>query len=321
MQNIVTALVALLLLCGCGTKGSAASGDDASKEAAPAASVKFDADSAYSYVERQVAFGPRVPGTEAHRQAGAWLSSELRRHGASVTEQRATLTAFDGTRLPAVNIFGQFNPRAEGRVLLLAHWDCRPWADADPDEANRKTPVDGANDGASGVGVLLEIARQIKASGTGKGIDILFVDAEDWGSHDVDDSWALGARHFVENLPEGYSPAKVVLLDMVGGENARFNYEYFSVQAAPDLCREIWGTAHSLGHGDRFPMTVGGAVTDDHVQFIEHGIPAVDIIEFNPSSESGFNSRWHTVSDNMEGISRETLGIVGETVGGWLLRQ
>ncbi len=317
MQKTALILTSVLALTACaGKKTEVAASDDV----APEVVVNFDADSAYSYVERQVAFGPRVPNTEAHRRCGEWLASELRRRGADVTEQRSDLTAFDGTVLKAVNILGRFNTESPDRLLLLAHWDCRPWADQDPNPDNRKKPVDGANDGASGVGVLLEIARQLSEKAPGKGVDILFVDAEDWGTEGSEDSWALGARYFMEHPPvEGYLPDEAILLDMVGGKGAVFCREYFSEQAAPRLAQSLWGIAASRGYGDLFLNKLGGAVTDDHVQLIEKGVPAVDIIEYHPEQESGFNPHWHTVSDNMENIDRTTLKAVGETVMQYLI--
>ncbi|ROT04426.1 M28 family peptidase [Lepagella muris] len=317
MQKTALILTSVLALTACaGKKTEVAASDDV----APEVVVNFDADSAYSYVERQVAFGPRVPNTEAHRRCGEWLASELRRRGADVTEQRSDLTAFDGTVLKAVNILGRFNTESPDRLLLLAHWDCRPWADQDPNPDNRKKPVDGANDGASGVGVLLEIARQLSEKAPGKGVDILFVDAEDWGTEGSEDSWALGARYFMEHPPvEGYLPDEAILLDMVGGKGAVFCREYFSEQAAPRLAQSLWGIAASRGYGDLFLNKLGGAVTDDHVQLIEKGVPAVDIIEYHPEQESGFNPHWHTVSDNMENIDRATLKAVGETVMQYLI--
>lgn len=277
--------------------------------------VNFDADSAYSYLSRQVEFGPRVPNTEAHRNAGDWLVSELKRHGAKVTEQRADLMAFDGTVLKARNIFGQYNPESKDRILLLAHWDSRPWADNDPDPAKRKQPVDGANDGASGVAVLLEIARQLHREGYDKGIDILFVDAEDWGTDGDDESWALGTRYFASHLPvKGYAPRLGILLDMVGGEGATFCREYFSERSAPTETERIWQIATASGYGDIFLNRMGTAVMDDHVELIRAGIPAIDIIEYHPDGESGFNPRWHTASDNLQGISKTTLEAVGKTL-------
>lgn len=314
MQKIILATLATAILTACGTAGGKTAGTQAA-EAAELPAAVFDADSAYTYVERQVMFGPRVIGSEAHRKTAAWLEAELRRHGAEVTLQRTRLKGFDGADLDITNIIGQYNPQATDRLLLLAHWDCRPWADADSDESKHNTPVDGANDGASGVGVLLEIARQINADNPGTGIDILFVDAEDRGSHDYEDSWALGAQYFVSHpFREGYAPARAILLDMVGGRGARFYLEGFSMQGAPDLLQTLWATADAAGYGDRFPRQPGGAVTDDHVRLLQAGVPAVDIIEFDPNSENGFNATWHTSRDNMDNIDRETLKAVGQTV-------
>lgn len=316
-HNIVLFLVPFLWLIagGCSAKGKTAATDTTVvvADAATASVSLFSPDSAYAYVARQVAFGPRVPNTEAHRNTGDWLVAELRRHGAEVTEQKMTLKAFDGTSLNSRNILGQYNPDSNERILLLAHWDCRPWADEDSDVTKHNLPVDGANDGASGVGVLLEVARQLGKAAPSKGVDILFVDAEDWGEEGNNDSWALGTRYFVENPPiEGYSPDCAILLDMVGGKDARFYREYFSECSASDLNDTLWQTAARLGFGEKFVNRIGTAVTDDHVELIEGGVPAVDIIEYKP--DTGFNEHWHTSHDNMDGISAETLGMVGNTV-------
>lgn len=334
MKKFVFAFFAVSVMAvfcaGCGAKADSSARDNmaflAESESAAAGDVMsssqligFDSDSAYAYIARQVDFGPRVPNTEAHRLTGDWLTSELRRHGAKVIEQKAQLKAFDGTMLQARNIFGQFNPDASQRILLLAHWDSRPWADKDPDPAKRNLPVDGANDGASGVGVLLEIARIMGASSLGKGLDILFVDAEDWGTDGDEDSWALGARYFAENPPiKGYAPEYAILLDMVGGEGAIFCREYFSERSAPQVAEGIWSVAAQSGYGSRFVNKMGSAILDDHVQLIKAGIPAIDIIEYHPEDEAGFNHRWHTTSDNIEGISKETLAAVGNTLQRWL---
>lgn len=316
MKKFIPALalsLATLAMANCGPRKGASVGDDSVPESAFLPAVTFDADSAYAYVARQVEAGPRVPNTDAHRKTGLWLASELRRHGAEVSVQNATLTAFDGTPLEISNIFARFNPDQDKRILLLAHWDCRPWADKDPDPAKRTTPVDGANDGASGVGVLLEAARQIGLNNPGKGIDILFVDAEDWGEEENDDSWAMGTRYFIENTPvPDYSPVAAVLLDMVGAPDATFYREYFSQASAPGLCDKFWQAAADSGNGDIFRPGIGGAVTDDHVQLLRAGIPAIDVIDYR--IEGGFCPQWHTTSDNMENISSETLGRVGTTL-------
>ncbi len=314
---IYSLLAVALMGCGSNAGTASASASDSSADADAAeknvAVPSFFADSAYLYLKRQMDFGPRVPNSEAHRRCADWLVAELRRHGAEVIEQKADLKAFDGTTLHARNIFGSFNPDMQNRLLLLAHYDTRPWADEDPDPANHKKPVPGANDGASGVAVLLEAARAFAAQNPGKGIDILFVDAEDYGTKGDEDSWALGAQYFANNpIKEGYRPAEAVLLDMVGGRNATFPAEYFSRQAAPVLDDRFRAAAARAGHAEIFPQRMGGAITDDHVQLINQGIPAIDIIEYIP--EQGFNPTWHTVADDLPAISKETLGAVGESL-------
>lgn len=318
--TIITVMT-LLISCGAGKKTAeqATESQPVLETASAGQLIHFNPDSAYSYVEKQVNFGPRVPGTDAHRLCGDWLSAKLREFGADVTEQTATITAFDGTRLPMRNIFARINAGAEKRILLLAHWDSRPWADHDPDPAKHSTPIDGANDGASGTGVLLELARNHADSEGKTGIDILLCDAEDWGEESNDDSWALGARHFASNLPvKGYMPSAAILLDMVGAPDATFMREYFSQLANPTLADEIWSLAKSLGYGEMFVNRMGSAVNDDHVELIKAGIPTIDIIDYRDGS--GFFSGWHTTADNIRGISKETLGAVGKVLETYIKR-
>lgn len=311
--------LSLIVLTGafgnsCGNPGSRAGAAEITEDTAVAVG-NFDADSAFAYVKKQVEFGPRVPNTDSHARCSEWLSSELEKRGGSVEVQRASLRAFDGTMLDARNIYARFNPEAQDRVLLMAHWDTRPWADSDPDEQLRRKPSDGANDGASGVGVLLEIARQLSMKTPSIGVDILFVDAEDWGAHDNDESWALGAQYFVSTPPSSYTtPREVVLLDMVGGRDARFAREYFSQSYAPSTVQRVWGAAAKAGYSQYFVDIAGGGVTDDHVQFIKANIPAIDIIEYDSESGTGFNPVWHTSADNLDNISSATLKAVGQTL-------
>lgn len=313
--------LALPMLCACShaqSSNSAASGSSMPEPTAALAS--FDADSAYSYTARQVEFGPRVHGTSAHTATGDWIAAKMRGFGLDVKEQKMTLRSFDGMNLQARNIFASLNPEEKDRILLIAHWDTRPWADEDPDPAKRSTPVDGANDGASGVAVLMETARQLALHNSDLGIDFLFVDAEDRGREGDDESWAMGAEYFVNNpVVKNYRPKYAILLDMVGGDGAIFCREYFSQKSAPALADNIWAAAREAGYEQMFPNIMGGAVTDDHVKFIDAGIPAIDIIEYHP--EYGFNHRWHTTADNMEGISRTTLGAVGNTIIRFLNKQ
>lgn len=302
-----------MLSCGAGKGNSAGKEADAAVDSvAPHSNSLFSVDSAYSYLKRQVEFGPRVPGSEAHRRAADWLVAELSRHGGDVSQQTATLKAFDGTSLECRNIFARFNPDVKERMLLLAHYDSRPWADQDPDPERRKSPVDGANDGASGVAVLLETARHLKSGFPDRGIDILFVDCEDYGTEGDDESWALGAKYFAKNpIISGYAPHAAILLDMVGGKDAVFPAEYFSRQAAPALDDAFRAAAARAGHSGRFPLRLGGAVTDDHIQLIEAGIPAIDIIDYR---EAGFCPTWHTAADNLSNIDPATLRAVGESL-------
>lgn len=301
------------MLMSCAGKSAANTENDSTTAEMSESIVAFSADSAYSYLAKQVEFGPRVPNSEAHAKTADWLVGELSRHGAKVSEQKVDLKAFDGTTLHARNIFGQINPEVPSRILLLAHYDCRPWADQDADPAKRKTPVDGANDGASGVAVILEAARQLKAANSPLGIDFLFVDAEDWGTDGDDESWAMGTRYFAENPPvTGYAPDMAVLLDMVGGKDAVFPREYFSQQNAPIVNDAFWKAAKEAGYADRFPDTMGGVITDDHVELIKAGIPAIDIIDYRVNS--GFNPTWHTSADNLDNISKETLDAVGKSL-------
>ncbi|MCM1153456.1 MAG: M28 family peptidase [Muribaculum sp.] len=317
MICIQVALIALTMFASCGASKN--NREDASEATPTSASIpSFNADSALRYAKIQTDFGPRVPNTEAHRKASEWLASRLGVLTDTVILQPMRLRAFDNTLLNAVNIMGRINPDKPDRILLLAHYDCRPWADNDPDPSNHTKPVDGANDGASGVAVLLELSRILKENPlpqNAPGIDILLVDAEDWGHHDDEESWALGTKYFVNNPPiEGYRPQAVILLDMVGAKNATFFKEYFSEMAAPSLNNAIWNAAAAAGFSQLFPKSVGSAVTDDHKPFIDAGIPAIDIIDFRPEQDGGFDPNWHTVNDTFENLDKETLKAVGQTM-------
>lgn len=281
----------------------------------------FDADSAWVFVENQVKFGPRVPNSEAHVACGNYLTSELKRFGAQVYEQEATLTAYNGTQLKAKNIIGSYNPENSKRVLLFAHWDSRPYADHDKDPANHKKPIDGADDGASGVGVLLEMARQFSIKSPAIGIDIIFFDAEDYGTPEFvkeykENTWCLGAQFWAKNPHvKGYKADFGILLDMVGAKNASFFKEATSMRYAPQIVEEVWSSARDLGYGKFFINAEGGAITDDH-QYVILGrnIPCIDIIYTDPESDNGFGPHWHTQNDTMDNIDRETLKAVGQTV-------
>lgn len=318
MKNKFLLILALGIAALTGCSNTKTASESATTVTEPQPKVIFNGDSAYKHVKVQCDFGPRVPNTEAHGKCGDYLVATLNGYGAKVTEQKVDLTAFDGTILHARNIIAEFYPEKANRICLLAHWDCRPWADNDPSEANHTKPVMGANDGASGVGVLLEIARLLATNEPQCGIDILLSDAEDWGESDADnaESWAMGTRYWVKNVHrEGYRyPNFGILLDMVGDAEAKFLKEYYSVQSAPSVVNQVWTTAASLGYGNKFVNEFGGAMTDDHVALIEAGIPCIDIIDQRRDSPTGFCPQWHTVDDVMKHISKETLTAVGQTV-------
>jgi hypothetical protein len=309
----------------------------------------FSADSAYQYVKRQVDFGPRVPNTAAHKACASWLASELRGYGANVIEQKGKVKAWNGTQLDMINVIGQFNPEAKRRILLCSHWDTRPYADKDSLETNWRKPIDGANDGASGVGVLLEVARQLQANplASNIGIDIIFFDAEDYGKPEFEKSrfdpdadpnaayeeaqrdmltWCLGSQYWCRNPHVGgYRAQYGILLDMVGARHARFYQEGYSMKYAPDVVSKVWNAAYKGGFGSTFVKDQIGGIFDDHIPLNEMaGIKTIDIVQFGPSvnvmgiqaedDTEKFGFYHHTVFDNMDIIDPETLKAVGQTV-------
>lgn len=308
--------------------------DESVEAVAQPVGPKFNPDSAYAFTAKQCDFGPRVMNSEAHDRCGAWIVSKFKSYNCTVEEQKADLKGYDGTVLHSTNIIARFRPEAKRRVMLCAHWDARPWADNDPDSTNHRKPVMAANDGASGVAVMLEVARQLALAEGGKtqgakqlpadvGVDFVCFDAEDWGvpqwessDESLGDTWALGAQHFSTHLPVGFQPEFGVLLDMVGGEGAQFYREGMSVQYAPDVVNRVWQAAKDAGFSSYFPDNAGGMVTDDHIPMNENaGIPTADIIPYYPDcQQSSFGPTWHTVSDTMDHIDKATLQAVGQTM-------
>lgn len=332
----------------------------------------FEADSAYRYCKEQCDFGPRTMNSEAHDLCRDWIVKEFKRHGCSVELQNAELMGYDGTMLQATNIIAHYTPTGEAlkdvsgtsdplpRVLLCAHYDSRPWADNDPDEKNHHKPVLAANDGASGVAVMLEVARLLHAADSARvGVDFVCFDAEDYGTpmwyegeSKIDDPWALGAQHWAKLQQDGqetlfatseeekeavshHSQTKAnvndtinvvragegkisfgILLDMVGGEGAKFYHEGMSLEYARDIVNKVWSAASVAGYSQVFPNTPGGTVTDDHVPVNQIAqIPCIDIIPYYPDcQQSSFGPTWHTVHDTMEHISKATLKAVGQTI-------
>jgi Zn-dependent M28 family amino/carboxypeptidase len=316
-------ILVITALTGCGQTRNATSDNTVASPVGPA----FMADSAYLFCERQCAFGPRVMNSTAHDRCGEWIQQQFVSYGMTVTTQPAVLHGYDGTPLHSTNIIASYKPELNSRVLLCAHWDSRPWADNDPDEANHHTPVLAANDGASGVAVMLEIARLLaQTDSLNIGVDFVCFDAEDWGTpqwsdqEDDADSWALGAQHWAANAGSLYTAANKprygILLDMVGGRGARFYQELGSLQYARNVVDKVWAAADVVGFASMFPKDEGGMITDDHVPVNQvAAIPCIDIIPFHPDcAASSFGPTWHTVSDDMEHIDRNTLQAVGQTL-------
>lgn len=282
----------------------------------------FNADSAYIYLQEQCDFGPRTMNSVAHDKCEKWIIQKFEQYGCNVTTQKATLNGYDGTPLRSTNIMASYNPKATTRIMFCAHWDCRPWADNDPDSTNWHKPIVAANDAASGVGVMIELARILKGSGLELGVDFICFDAEDYGTpqwfegEDPGDTWALGAQYFANNLPEGYAPRYGILLDMVGGVGAKFYREGMSMQYAPAIVKKVWNAARQVGYGSYFPKDDGGMITDDHIPVNQTAnIPCIDVIPYYPDcAQSSFGPTWHTIADNMDNIDKNTLKAVGQTM-------
>ncbi len=283
----------------------------------------FMADSAMAYCKAQCDFGPRTMNSKAHDLCEEWIVNKFKGFGLEVETQKADLTGWDGTKLHSTNIIAHFNPQAQRRILICAHWDSRPWADNDPDSANWHKPVLAANDGASGVGVMLELARILQNDTTlAIGVDLVCFDAEDYGTpqwaekhEDSESTWALGAQYWAKNLPENYEPQFGILLDMVGGQGAKFYQEQFSLRYAASIVDKVWSAARHAGFSSLFTNEVGGGITDDHIPVNEAGIPTVDVIPFYPDcDQSSFGPTWHTVNDDMEHLDINTLKAVGQTL-------
>ena len=327
MKRLLFTIAVALLLASCdGTKPADPSNTDNSKKTVTV--PNFNADSAYRFVAKQTDFGPRVPETQAHAACAEWLAAKLSEFADTVVVQDFRAKLFNGKGIDGQNIVGVFHPEAKKRIVLCAHWDSRPYADHDPDEANIHTPIDGANDGASGVGVLLECARLFKAQPLPEklGIDIILFDLEDYGPH-VDEAekyydeevnyWALGSQYWAKH-PHiyGYKAYYGILLDMVGGPNPNFPKEYYSQGYAASVSNKVWRKAYDLGYRSFFSNELGAPISDDHIPMNEvAGIPTIDIIDLQPeSSNECFPEVWHTLNDNIDNIDRNTLRMVGNVL-------
>ena len=289
-RALVAALAVALAACGEKTGGK----------------TPFDGASAYAYVRTQLAFGPRIPGTEGHRKTGDWIVSRLRAAADTVIEQRFTHVTVQHDTLPLRNILARFRPSDPQRVLFITHWDTRPVSDQAPDSAQRKLPMPGANDGASGTAMQIALAEALKRTPPTVGVDLLFVDGEDYGSFNDRKDVLLGSQYFATHLPDSaYRPLYGVLWDMIGKFDTRFQQEGFSAQRAPEVVSLVWKQAAELGYASTFLPVVGGPITDDHVPLQEVGLHVIDVIDYDYPQH-------HTPADTLGFVSRKSLQIVGD---------
>jgi hypothetical protein len=305
---------ALLFFSACDTKTSS-DNQDSTTDKPNAPRIKppdFSADSAYAHVKTQVAFGPRVPGSKAHAACAQWLADKLKTYNLIVTPQKAPIALPNGSQAELNNVFAAFKPERSERILLIAHWDSR--AMADRDTARFSEPIDGANDGASGVGVLFEIARLLQQKDPNIGVDFLLVDAEDQGESDRGEtSWCIGAQYWANNKPAAYKARFGILLDMVGGRNPIFPREGTSMYYAESIVRKVWSAAAGLGYGSIFVNETTGRTVDDHAFVNPVGIPTIDIVHYDPA-ENDYFPHHHRHSDSLSNIDPATLKIVGSVV-------
>ncbi len=277
---------------------------------------EFDGQSAFEYIERQLEFGYRIPGTEGHRRMAAWLDSAVRQRADSVITQRWTHVTVKGDSLPLQNVIARYNPGAEKRILFLAHWDTRPTADS-PRSPDSSKAVLGANDGASGVALLLGVADVLKRTPPGPdlGVDLLFTDGEDYGDFiKTPNDVLIGARHYAANQPPGPKPLYAVLFDLVADKDLRIYQEGNSVTGAPEVVSLVWEMARDLGYGKIFVDTPNHLLTDDHLELQKAGIRAIDVVDFDYPA-------WHTPFDTIDKVSGESLQIVGDVAMGLVRRE
>lgn len=322
MKKYSWAVCLLLVVSGMCLSGCHSKDKNTSEETKPTvAPPAFNSDSAFAFVKAQTDFGPRTLGSKAHDDCRDYLVRKLGEFCDTAFVQNFTAKTYDGKSWPACNIIGSYAPGKADRIVLSSHWDARPFADHDPNPANRDNAIDGANDGASGVGVLLEVARQLRQLNPNIGVDIVLFDAEDYGPKEGDDApkgewWGLGAQYWAQNLHQpGYKARFGILLDMVGSANPCFMQESFSVRDAQPIVAKVWSTAYDLGYGNVFLNSPGGIITDDHYYVNKFSdIPMIDIIHYDATSGTGFDPVWHTMNDNIQHIDKNTLGMVGTTI-------
>lgn len=316
--NTIFAVILTLTACSNNKKASPV---QSYTNTAAQSSVTFNADSAFAFVKQQTTYGPRVPNTDAHTACAQYFTAKFKAYGAQVEVQQFEAEGYEGTMWQGKNIIASFNPDIKQRIMLSSHWDSRFIAEEDTDESKQHAAIDGANDGASGVGVLIEIARLLSHSTAKVGVDIVLFDVEDQGAPsyaataETEHSWCLGSQHWSrEAFANGYKAEYGILLDMVGASDAVFMKEQISSYYAPQVVDYVWNKAIEMGHGDYFINTKGGTVTDDHLYVNQIAqIPCIDIIDFD-IQRGGFSETWHTHDDTIDNIDKNTLNAVGSVL-------
>ena len=304
--NALLAALGAIVVLGCG----GAEGELPRSVESMVYSPRFNGASAYELVRRQVEFGPRVPGTDGHVAMAGWLQEYLGERADTLIVQRFTHATVNDDTLPLHNFLARFRVPGTQPILLLAHWDTRPISDNAADPADRDRPVPGANDGASGTAILLELASMMKQDAPPRSVDILLVDGEDYGDFGVGLDVFLGSRYFAANMPESYDAEFGVLLDMVGDRDLEIYVEGHSNRLAPEVVDLVWGIAHRLGFDDVFYRNTRHTMNDDHIPLNEAGIPTIDVIDFDyPVGPE--NVYWHTPQDTTDKVSASSLGVVG----------
>jgi len=278
-------------------------------------SREFDSAKAMGYVQAQMAFGPRIPNSDGHRKTGDWLLEQLKTRADTVVVQPINHVTLRGDTLHLRNFVARFNPTASERVLYLAHWDTRPKADQSPNLGDQQLPVPGANDGASGVAILLGVADALKAKPAALGVDLLFVDGEDYGDFTADKDVLIGSRYYAQHPLGGNKPLFAVLFDLVADKDLQILQEGNSATNAPEVVERVWTKADEMGYGKYFRPTVGYTLTDDHVSLQQAGIRAIDVVDFNYGPNNGY---WHTTQDTLDKVSAASLQIVGDVAMGLL---
>jgi len=319
--TFLLALTGVLFLSSCG--GHTATSTSKTDTIALAPCPTFVADSAFRYIQEQCNFGPRITGSKESSKCAQYIMDKFRGFGAKIFLHESKVVIYDGTRLNCSNIMASLNPDNPDRILICSHWDSRPWADNDPNPKNHKKPVLAANDGASGVGIMLELCRILQQQPISTGIDFVCFDAEDMGTprwaedeNEREDTWCLGSRNWAQWANEhNYTARYGILLDMVGGRGNTFARELVSMQYAAPVVELIWRLAHQIGYGHYFPMKDGGYLIDDHVNVNKIcNIPCLDIIPYYEDGPSSFGPTWHTVDDTPENIDPFVLEAVGQTI-------